>query len=46
LLREFMGDKISVTALAKHLGVTRTNLSLSHPEREGWCLTPDGTQAR
>jgi addiction module HigA family antidote len=28
IIREFMGDKITVSALAKHLGVTRTNLSL------------------
>ena len=35
LLREAMGDKITVSALAKHLGVTRTNLSLLLNERAG-----------
>jgi addiction module HigA family antidote len=34
-LREFMGDQITVRALAKHLGVTRTNLSLLLNERAG-----------
>jgi addiction module HigA family antidote len=28
ILRDFMGHRITVSALAKHLGVTRTNLSL------------------
>ncbi|MGA7156619.1 MAG: HigA family addiction module antitoxin [Acidobacteriaceae bacterium] len=27
ILREYMGDKITVSALAKHLGVTREHLS-------------------
>jgi addiction module HigA family antidote len=35
VLREFMGDKITVSALAKHLGVTRTNLSLILNEKAG-----------
>jgi addiction module HigA family antidote len=35
VLREFMGDKITISALAKHLGVTRTNLSLLLNERAG-----------
>jgi addiction module HigA family antidote len=28
ILREFMGKKITVTALAKHLGIPRGNLSM------------------
>ncbi len=35
VLREFMGDKITISALARHLGVTRTNLSLILNERAG-----------
>jgi addiction module HigA family antidote len=35
ILRDFMGDKITVSALAKHLGVTRTNLSLVLNGRAG-----------
>jgi addiction module HigA family antidote len=35
VLREFMGDKITVSSLAKHLGVTRTNLSLIVNEKAG-----------
>jgi addiction module HigA family antidote len=27
ILREYMGDDVTVTALAKHLGMTRANLS-------------------
>jgi addiction module HigA family antidote len=27
ILREYMGDKITISALAKHLGVTREHLS-------------------
>ena len=34
-LREFMGGQITISALAKHLGVTRTNLSLILNERAG-----------
>jgi addiction module HigA family antidote len=33
-IREFMGD-MTVSALAKHLGVTRTNLSLILNEKAG-----------
>jgi addiction module HigA family antidote len=28
ILREYMGDDITVTALAKHVGMTRANLSM------------------
>ena len=28
ILREYMGEKLTVTALARHLGVTRANLSM------------------
>jgi addiction module HigA family antidote len=38
-LREFMGNQITISALAKHLGVTRTNLSLILNERAG--ISPD-----
>jgi addiction module HigA family antidote len=34
VLREFMGD-MTISALAKHLGVTRTNLSLILNEKAG-----------
>jgi len=35
LLREEMGDRITVTALAKHLGVTRAQLSMILNGRAG-----------
>jgi addiction module HigA family antidote len=35
ILRDIMGDNITVSALAKHLGVTRTNLSLILNGRAG-----------
>jgi addiction module HigA family antidote len=35
ILRDIMGDTITVSALAKHLGVTRTNLSLILNGRAG-----------
>jgi addiction module HigA family antidote len=28
ILREYMGDRVTVSALAKHLGTTRANLSM------------------
>ena len=34
-IREYMGDKITVAALAKHLGVTRANLSMILNGRSG-----------
>lgn len=34
-LREAMGNRITVSALARHLGVTRTNLSLLLNEHAG-----------
>jgi antitoxin HigA-1 len=35
ILREYMGDKITISALAKHLGVTREHLSTILNERAG-----------
>jgi addiction module HigA family antidote len=35
ILREYMGEKITVSALAKHLGVTREHLSTVLHERSG-----------
>ena len=35
VLREYMGDKITISALAKHLGVTREHLSTILNERAG-----------
>jgi addiction module HigA family antidote len=35
ILREYMGEKITVSALAKHLGVTREHLSTILNERAG-----------
>jgi addiction module HigA family antidote len=35
VLREYMGEKITVSALAKHLGVTREHLSTILNERAG-----------
>ncbi len=35
ILREYMGEKITVSALAKHLGVTREHLSTVLNERSG-----------
>jgi addiction module HigA family antidote len=35
VLRETMGDKITISALAKHLGVTREHLSTILNERAG-----------
>jgi addiction module HigA family antidote len=35
ILREPMGDKITISALAKHLGVTREHLSTILNERAG-----------
>jgi len=35
ILREYMGGKITVSALAKHLGVTREHLSTILNERAG-----------
>jgi len=34
-IREYMGDRITVSALAKHLGVTRSNLSMILNGRAG-----------
>jgi antitoxin HigA-1 len=35
VLREYMGDRITISALAKHLGVTREHLSTILNERAG-----------
>jgi addiction module HigA family antidote len=35
MLREFMGRKVTVTALAEHLGMTRANLSMILNGRAG-----------
>jgi addiction module HigA family antidote len=35
LLREFMGDDMTVTKMAKHLGMTRANLSMILNGRTG-----------
>ena len=35
VLREFMGEEMTVSALAKHLGVTRANLSMILNGRAG-----------
>lgn len=35
ILREFMGEDITVSAMAKHLGVTRANLSMILNGRAG-----------
>jgi addiction module HigA family antidote len=35
ILREYMGDRITVSALAKHLGVTREHLSTILNEHAG-----------
>jgi addiction module HigA family antidote len=35
VLREYMGDKITISALAKHLGVTREHLSTILNEKAG-----------
>jgi addiction module HigA family antidote len=35
VLREYMGENITVSALAKHLGVTRANLSMILNGRSG-----------
>ena len=35
ILREYMGDRITVSALARHLGVTREHLSTILNERAG-----------
>jgi len=35
ILREYMGEKITISSLAKHLGVTREHLSTILNERAG-----------
>jgi addiction module HigA family antidote len=35
ILRQYMGEKITISALAKHLGVTREHLSTILNERAG-----------